>query len=145
MKYIILLSVVLLSWQHIAAADEIETRYGNLATNDDNFLMFEEKIVKPEIQGNNSLSFLKVFKIGEADVVLVQNNGGSACPALFHFVIVTSTSVKQTPEFGSCSPVVEFKKNGSKLLVSMPKMRGKGRVQYLFEDGVLKENGKIIK
>jgi hypothetical protein len=137
--------MALLAWQSIVIAEEIETRFGNLATNDHNFLLFEGKLVKPEIQGNNSLSFLKVFKIGNADVVLVQNNGGTGCPALFHLVIVSSVGIQQSPEFGSCSDLVEYKQTGSVLSLSMPKMRGKGKTKYIFENGVLKENGKIVK
>ena len=146
MKFKALLTVILLAWHSIATAQEVATRYGKFTTDVESLLMFKGKVVKPEIQGNNYLSFPEVFKIGDSDVVLVQDHGGTACPALFHLVTITPAGIKQSPKFGSCSDIVEYKRTGSKISVSMPDMRlGRGKVQYVFKDGVLKENGKVIK
>lgn len=145
MKYKAYLASTLFIFTSITSAGDVLTRYGKLSTNEDNILIFNGKVVKPEIQGNNSLSFPVVFKIGNTDVVLVQNNGGSACPALFNLLSITQSGTKKTPEFGTCSDLISHKQTASRITITMPKMRGRGKAIFDYENGVLTENGKPAK
>lgn len=93
-----------------------------------------------------SLSFEKKFAVGNKDVVLIMNNsGGTACPVQYFFVTVTSQGVtKLSPEFGSCSDLAKPIKKGTKIIVTMPKMTGRGNDKYVYYNGILTENGQPI-
>ena len=85
----------------------LKTRYGVVSVREeDNFLLFQGKPVKPAIEGNSSLSIVANYEIGKIDVLLLQNAGGTACPALFHFVHVGPTGLRVSPEFGTCSDII---------------------------------------
>ncbi len=90
----------------------VKTRQGQLTVADDNTLRLRGKPVLPQIQGNNFLGILMHYEIGNQDVVLLQNSGGSACPALYQFVILQAGSAKATPEFGSCSDITSPRWDG---------------------------------
>lgn len=128
-----------------AFADEMATRYGKLSTNADNFLLFNGKQIKPDIQGNNSLSLVGLFRVDDVDVVLVQDNGGTACPAFFQFVTVSASGATQSAGFGTCSDLIKTTQDGNTIVVTMPRMKGKGYAKYVFQKGVVKENGKVVK
>src|SRR6266536_5438631 len=81
----------------------ITTRFGVLTVNDAGTLLFKGAPFKPTIEANNSLDLSKPFEIGAADAVLVTDNGGTSCPALYYFVTVTKSGAKVTPAFGTCS------------------------------------------
>ncbi len=84
-----------------------KSRYGVLSVReDDNTLLFKGKPVQPKIEGNNSLSIVASYELGKNDVFLLQNTGGTACPALFTFVTVNAAGLKATPEFGTCSDII---------------------------------------
>ena len=145
MRLVLAVFALCLAVSFPALADEMATRYGKLSTNEDNFLLIDGMQIKPDIQGNNSLSLLSLFRIDGADVVLVQNNGGTACPALFLFVTVAPSGVSQSASFGTCSDDIRTTQDGNKLTVSMPKTSGKGSTKYEFHRGVVMENGKLVK
>lgn len=84
----------------------VGTRQGPLVIAEDNTLRLRGKPILPHVQGNNFLSIVMDYSIGNQDVILLQNTGGSACPALYQFIIVQAGSVKATPEFGSCSDII---------------------------------------
>ena len=87
----------------------VKTRFGTLAINPNNpRLLFNGKPVLPGVEGNNSLSIVASYELGNADVVLVQNTGGSACPAMYTFVTLSKTSLRATPEFGTCSDIIRI-------------------------------------
>lgn len=84
-----------------------KTRFGILSVNDESrTLFFKGKPVLPNVEGNNSLSIVASFELGKNDVVLLQNTGGTACPALYLFVTINATSIRPTPEFGTCSDII---------------------------------------
>ena len=87
----------------------IEGRFGTLAVAADNVsLQMNGKPVLPGVAGNNSLSIAASYELGNADVVLVQNIGGSGCPAMYSFITLTKTSLRATPEFGTCSDIIRI-------------------------------------
>ena len=85
----------------------VKTRYGTLAVGANNVsLQFNGKPVLPGVEGNNNLSIVANYELGKNDVLLVQNTGGTACPAQYTFVTINAAGVRATPEFGTCSDII---------------------------------------
>lgn len=139
-----------------AFAEDIPTRFGALKINDENMLLYKGHPLSPEIRGNSSLSILGNYQLGASDILLIQDNGGSACPALFYFVAISASGVKATPAFGTCSDLVKVKQKGDVVSVIMPGYQGpfspkadhvkaaKQKHVFLYKGGLLTENGKPV-
>ena len=85
----------------------VKTRFGTLAIDPNNpRLLFNGKPVLPDVEGNSSLSIVASYELGNADVVLVENTGGTGCPAMYRFITLTKTSMRATSEFGTCSDII---------------------------------------
>ena len=106
-----------------ANAETMSTRFGILSVSEDNVLMLNGKAVKPEIEVNTSLEIIRVLQIGNADVAIIQNNGETACPAVYYAVIVRSDGARPTKPFGSCSDILKISQNGGTIIVEMPDLR----------------------
>lgn len=103
-----------------------------------------------------SLSILGNYQLGASDILLIQDNGGSACPALFYFVAISASGVTATPAFGICSDLVKVKQKGDVVSVIMPGYQGpfsskadhvkaaKQKHVFLYKGGLLTENGKPV-
>jgi len=140
-----------------ALAEDIPIRFGSLKINDKNMLLFKNLPLEPEIQGNNSLSVIGTYQLGNNDVVLIQDNGGTACPALLYFVTVSTSGVKATSAFGTCSDLIDAKQASDSISVTMPGFWGplgskaahrkaaKEKYVFVLKAGVLTQNGKLIK
>jgi hypothetical protein len=136
---------------------EVVTRFGSLTVNDDKELLFKGRGLTPSVGGNNSLSLNDPIQMGEADVVLVQDNGGTGCPSLYYFVTVSRTGARATKAFGTCGDVTSVKKVGDSIRVTMPGFRGpfesesvqlraaRQRHVFIFRAGVVTQNGKPVK
>jgi hypothetical protein len=100
-------------------------------------------LVKPAIQANSSLSIKESLRIGDDDLVIIENRGGTACPALFNFVLIGANDARSYPTFGTCSDIYQTERSANAVVVTM---QGEGNLpnRYLFADGVLTENGKKI-
>lgn len=122
-----------------SAEEKITTRFGSLSIDDENRLLFQGQALEPAIQGNSSLSVLGTFRLKNSDAVLIQNNGGTACPALLHFVELSPEGLKVTQAFGSCSDLVEVNKTGATITVAMPDMVSGDMTIYHYQAGVLTE------
>ena len=137
-----------------------KTRYGTVSVReDDNVLLYKGKPVSPEIQGNSSLNIVASYEAGKNDILLLQDTGGTACPALFRFVTLGPKGLSTTPEFGTCSDIAYptfDEKTG--ITVAMtgflgpfePEAQQKKaymtkHVYRLRMDGVLVGNGKIVR
>jgi len=123
--------------------DLLETRYGHLTANEHSQLVLGSRLVKPAIQANSSLSIKESFRIGDDDLVIIENRGGTACPALFNFVLIGANGARSYPTFGTCSDIYQAEHSGNAVAVTM---QGESNLpyRYLFSDGVLTENGKKI-
>lgn len=56
------------------------------------------------VQGNAALHIVAHFELERGqDIVLLQDTGGTACPALYRFATLTPQGIAVTPEFGTCS------------------------------------------
>lgn len=136
-----------------------KTRHGVLSVNeDDNTLLFKGKRVLPGVEGNNSLSIVASHELGRSDVLLLQNNGGSACAALYRFITVSASGITATPEFGTCSDLIYPTSDGkTSITVTMPGAAGAGESKgtqnratltkfvYRYQGGQVTENGKSVK
>ena len=57
------------------------------------------------VQGNSRLDLVAHYEVQGQDVVLIENTGGTGCPALFRFATLSPQGIAVTPEFGSCSDI----------------------------------------
>jgi hypothetical protein len=57
------------------------------------------------VAGNNALHIVAHAERQSSDLVLLQNLGGTACPALYRIATISSAGIRVTPEFGSCSDI----------------------------------------
>ena len=160
LKYFVLVASLLLLGSPVFAEDEgtdITTRYGALQINDENALLYKNKPLNPPIHGNSSLQEVGTYQLGKSDVILIQDNGGSACPVQLYFVTVSASGVKATPAFGTCTDYFDVKKMADSISVTMSAWIGltasealqrkaakeKDHV-FLFKGGILTENGKPV-
>lgn len=103
---------------------ETRTRFGSLTVGKDRKLLFKGHSLQPPIEGNNSLNLGKLFRIGASEVVLVVDNGGSACPFLYYFVTVSKAGANATSSFGTCNELSSLKRVGNSISVTMRGFRG---------------------
>lgn len=120
-----------------------QTRYGTLSINDDKQLLFKGQLVQPDVVGNALLLIEKTFLVGETDVVLLMNIGGTGCPALFHFVVIGKQGPQLvTEEFGTCSDIYGVRQSGKSIIMDITSNEGPER--YVFADRTLTKNGTVI-
>jgi hypothetical protein len=110
--------LLLLSASGMAAAEEMSTRFGQLSIKDERMLLFKGHPLNPEIQGNNSLNFVKKLSMGATDVILLEDVGGTACPELYYLISVTADGARPTPEFGSCGELLNVIQQGDTILIT---------------------------
>jgi hypothetical protein len=158
-KYIFGIALLLLAGISTSAQEtnSSTTRFGALTVSDAGVLLFKGSPVQPTIEANDSLDLGEPFQIGASDVVLVTDNDGTACPAIYYFVTVTKSGAKATPSFGTCSDLIKVKRVGDSVSVSMPGYQGpfeskraqsraaRERHVYLYHAGDVTENGKPVK
>lgn len=138
----------------------VKTRYGTVSVReDDNILLFKGKPVSPEIEGNSSLSIVASYEIGKSDILLLQDNGGTACPALFRFVTISPKGLSSTPEFGTCSDIIYPTMNSETATITITTNGFRGpfepeadkrkaymtKTVFRFANGRVTENGKPLK
>lgn len=137
------------------SADGVTTPFGKLSVSD-NVLLLDGKPVNPRVEGNNSLGFVVQVALKNRRAVLVQNNGGTACPATYRWVTVSDGGYTVSPEFGSCSDLVKISTVSKTLVVTMPGFAGdsepaaerkraaRTRMTYAYDGKTLTENGKPV-
>ena len=166
MSRIILLSVVatvLLSiFTDALGQDQTSTmtRYGIISSNEDNQLTFKGKLTTPVLQGNTALAYgIKAIRYGQNDLVIVEDDGGTSCPAMFSVVEINARGVAGIyGEFGTCSDLIKVHPlSNGELFMTMPdyesyeaqgRHHGRKRTTtstYVFSGGHIKENGRLIK
>jgi hypothetical protein len=158
-KYIFGTTLLLLACGSAMAQETstITTRFGALTVSDAGVLLFKGTAVQPTIEADNSLDLSEPDQIGTSDVVLVTDNGGTSCPALYYFVTVTKSGAKVTSSFGTCSDLIKIRRTGDTISVSMPGYQGpfeskraqlraaRERHVFIYRAGVVTENGKPVK
>ena len=125
-----------------------KTRYGMVSVREeDNLLLFKGKPVIPAIEGNSGLSIVADFQVGQSDVLLLQDAGGSACPAMFRFITVNAAGLRASPEFGSCSDIIypSMDAKSGAITVAMIGSKVMTKTVFRFVSGQLTENGSQVK
>jgi hypothetical protein len=84
------------------------------------------------------------YNLGDKDAVLVAQSVSAPCQRYFFVTIVSRTDAKVSPVFGTCSDGPEIVQRGEKITLRMNDRKGR-KVKYVFENGVISENGKILK
>jgi hypothetical protein len=87
-------------------------------------LMFRGHRLQPSIKGNDSLNLGRPFHGGAREVVLITDNGGTACPFLYYFVTLSKSGAQATRYFGTCNAVISVKQKEESIPVSMHGYRG---------------------
>ncbi|MFM0504289.1 hypothetical protein [Paraburkholderia caffeinilytica] len=140
----------------VSADGSMATPFGKLSVSADNVLMLDDKPVNPGAEGNNSLSFVAQVALKNRRAVLVQNNGGTGCPAMYRWMIVSDGSYTVGPEFGSCSDLVKVSIESGALVVTMPGFAGpseptleqkraaRRHMKYGYDGKTLTENGRPL-
>lgn len=146
-----------------AEVGEHHSRYGKLQIKvnpetSQETLYFNQKLIRPRVEGNDSLSIYAAYKLGTSDVFLLQDHGGSGCPIQLNFVKISSDqSVQVPPIFGSCSDLIKVSATKDQIIVKMPDFMGapeneeqerrvaKHKMTYIYNGQVVTENGKVIK
>ncbi len=138
------------------SANGVTTPFGKLSVSDNNVLLLGGKPVNPHVEGNNSLGFVAQVALKNRRAVLVQNNGGTACPATYQWVTVSDGGYTVSAEFGSCSDLVKVSTVSERLVVTMPGFAGdaepaaerkraaRKRMTYAYDGKTLAENGKPV-
>ncbi|MDN4574796.1 hypothetical protein DBB29_19525 [Pandoraea cepalis] len=141
----------------VSSGGRLVTPFGALSVNDNNLLMLNGKVLSPRVEGNNSLSFVAQAALRNRRAVLVQDNGGTACPAIYRWVIVSDGAYVLSPPFGSCSDLVSVAVDSDVLVVTMPgfvgpfepaaaqKSAARKRMTYRYNGQTLTENGKVVR
>jgi hypothetical protein len=135
----------------------VATRFGALSVGPDRVLLFKGRPVQPRVEGNNRLDLGEPYRVGAADVVLVTNEGGTACPYLYRFVTITRSGAKPTPAYGTCAALNRIERAGDTLRVYMDGFRGPfepvqeqraaamERHVFVYRAGVVTENGRPVR
>jgi hypothetical protein len=138
----------------IAPQDSMATRFGELEIDKSGILLFNRTPISPRIQANSRLGIGKPFQIGEADVALITDEGGTACPVQYYFVTVTNSGARATKAFGTCNELTSTQRKAGTITVTMrgylgpferPAQRRRASEQrhtFVFENGVVTESGE---
>lgn len=140
------IALLALASQAMADPVTINTRFGPLKNNSEDTIEFKGKVVVPEITVPSTAYVVGTYKLASGDVVLVQQPAGNACPGQYNFISVDATGAKASPTFGTCyDDEIKPTQVGDTIAFSMKKRGGKGSVRYIFERGVVFENGQPVK
>jgi hypothetical protein len=130
----------------VAEPVSINTRFGPIKTGADDLIQFKGKTLKPDVAVPSSAYVVATFKLSSSDVVLVSQAAGNACPGMYAYITVNATSANVSPTFGTCyDETVDPVQVGESIAFSMKKIKGKGSVRYMYERGVIFEDGKPLK
>lgn len=127
-----------------AAGATVQTRFGELKTNDDAELLFKGQVIPPGIILPDASGIVAGYKLDGADVFLIrQLTGGDACPGLYVFLTVKADSATATPEFGTChAETISPEQEGQTISFSMTNLEKHGKTRFTYDHGTLLEDGK---
>ena len=89
-----------------------------------NVLMYAGRPTHPRVEGNNSLEIKQRFRLVDRDLYLVQDTGGTACPATFYVAEVGRAGFRISSSFGTCSDLIKTARRSDALSFSMPGFKG---------------------
>jgi len=96
-----------------------------------------------------SIDFIKKYRIKKVDIIVVRlfNGANGKCPIEYFYISVASkNSVSISPSI-VCHAEADLitHQDHSKIIGVISKLEGNGNDRYIFENGVLTENGKVIR
>lgn len=122
------------------APEVYSTPFGKISIVDGKELLFNGKKLNPPVTGGFSLDVEWKSDLKDGYAFLVMNNlGGTACPALYRFVILNSSGYKVSNEFGTCSDLAKPFIRDNLPSVAMPELRTGGQKTYTFDGASIKE------
>lgn len=104
MKRILVAAAMLFSAEALAL-DRVETRWGDLSVRGERLAVRGKPFA--ETGAPASLSPRPVYRVGNRDLVLVEQPGGTMCPLRFRIAAVSRKGAKLSEEFGNCSEALE--------------------------------------
>ncbi|MFJ2990707.1 hypothetical protein ACIPF8_22820 [Collimonas sp. NPDC087041] len=124
----------------------IATRAGKLSITGDagNVSLFLDRKKLSTETDSLRMSFKSKFVLNDKDVVLVADGVSATCQLNFFVTVVSKYDVKISPSFGTCDDGPQVIQSGARIMLNMKDEKGK-RVKYIFENGVISENGKVLK
>jgi hypothetical protein len=149
--------VILALSANAGGADATPTRFGVVSVDARKTLLLRDQPVEPRVVGNNGLEVVRRFTAGDADLILVRDAGGTACPSLFRIVALRGSGVSVSRAFGSCGELIQAKQAEGKVSVATRDYRGpfeppaeraaaaRRVVDFVYADGELTENGKPLR
>lgn len=139
---------------------QVKTRFGEVVVQEgDSAALVNGQFVLPAQEG--PVIIVRNAPVGAEDVLLLQSGSGTACPALFQLLAVSTQGVQVSPKFGSCSDrvfaVVEEKRNQApRLSIRMLGFAGpfepeeeqrkaaQKLVEFVYQQGALTLDGKPV-
>jgi hypothetical protein len=103
-----------------ASAETIPTRYGTLSAEMGGTLLLNGRPVATRLEVNNGVSLVRKFALPDADVVVIENAGGTGCPAQYWVVTVSRQGAVAPHEFGTCSDLAVVSQEGAAVVLTMP-------------------------
>jgi hypothetical protein len=67
---------------------------------------------------------VKTFEVGPSDITLVQDTGGTGCPAQYYFITSTAKGATSSHPFGTCSDLIAVHREADKIIVTIPGFKG---------------------
>lgn len=89
-----------------------------------NQLFADGQPVQPAVRGNNGLAIVRTVTAGDHTLYVVQDTGGSACPATFRIADASAAGVTVSDGFGTCSDVIRITEQPDGVSLSMPAFAG---------------------
>lgn len=120
----------------------MQTKFGTLSVSESRLLHFNGQLVAPGVMGNSGLSIEQTFDVGSKVLVLTKNVGGSGCPELFNVITIDKSKATASPTFGTCDEAQKVQALNQSLVLELDGKQGYRK--YVFADGVLTENGKVL-
>lgn len=148
-RFAVVLIPALAAGSAALAADSFSTRHGTLTVDARNELRFRGRALEPRVAEANGLDFVRRFRRGASDVVLLRTRGGTACPFRYRLVTVQSSGATASEAFGTCAEMKSARANGAGIVVEMTDYRGphdgaaareaaaKRTVRFVFAEGRL--------
>lgn len=104
---------------------------------------------KPILNAFFSAEFQTKYTIGSEDIVVLKTGNGAngACPVEYYFLSIRGKGdINLSPTITCHAEAdLETKLQGTKILATIPKLKGNGNDRYLYENRILTENGKAMK
>jgi TonB family protein len=103
-----------------------------------------------------SVFFKKKFQQGDADIVLMESNEGTVCPARYTFFRITASKVVSSTEFGTCAETRDVSPESGKIIVRMTGFKGPfespesqqaaaaQQFTYIYHNDTVTENGQLL-